>query len=186
RRSAEGHPERLDALMHEVVALGVDVIVTTAVAAAQRATDRIPIVAIANGALDTGLVVSLARPGRKLSGIGENNPDLYGKQLQLLKEAAPAISRVAVITYRPGSSLRRLWRVEMDRAARVLRLALLWVAADTPEELDAAFATIVRERADALYAEGNHVNYANGQRIADFALKQHLPSFGFPEEGMLI
>jgi putative ABC transport system substrate-binding protein len=74
----------------------------------------------------------------------------------------------------------------MDAAARLLRLTLLWVAADTPEDLDSALATIVRERADALYALGNHVNYANRQRIADFALKQRLPSFGFPEEGMLM
>src|SRR5262249_1646774 len=121
RRSAEGHPERLDALMQEVVALGVDIIVTTAAAAAHRATDRIPIVASTTRARDTGLVASMARPGRNLTGIGENNSELYGKQLQLLKEAAPAISRVAVIAYRPASGSRAQWRVEMDGAARVLR-----------------------------------------------------------------
>jgi putative ABC transport system substrate-binding protein len=74
----------------------------------------------------------------------------------------------------------------MDTAARALRLELLWLSADKPEDLDAAFERIVRERADALYADGNHVNYAQRQRIADFALKQRLPSFGFAEEGMLL
>jgi putative ABC transport system substrate-binding protein len=74
----------------------------------------------------------------------------------------------------------------MDAAARALQLELLWLRADKPEDLDAAFATIVRQRADALFADGNHVNYAQRQRIADFALKQRLPSFGFAEEGMLL
>jgi putative ABC transport system substrate-binding protein len=186
RRSTEGNPERMPALMREVVALGVDVIVTTAGADAQRATDRIPIVAAVDSVLDKALIASLARPGRNLTGIGENNPAIYGKQLQLLKEAVPAIARVAVLAYRPGSGQRDQWRTEMETAARELRVTLLWIAADTPRELDAAFATIVRERADALYALGNHVNYANRQQIADFALKQRLPSFGFPEEGMLM
>jgi putative ABC transport system substrate-binding protein len=74
----------------------------------------------------------------------------------------------------------------MDAAARRLRLELLWLSADNPEDLNAAFVTIGRERADALYADGNHVNYAERKRIADFALKERLPSFGFTEEGMLL
>lgn len=188
RRSSEGHPDRLPALMEELVRGDVDVIVTTGpgVRAAKRATDRIAIVGVVTNPLDTGAIDTLARPGGNVTGIGQDSPEMSGKQLQILKEAAPAISRVAVITYSPSPGPRARWRVEMDAAARSLRLELLWLGADKPEDLDAAFATIVRERADALYADGNHVNYAQRQRIADFALKQRLPSFGFAEEGMLL
>ena len=188
RRSSEGRPERLAALMQEVIGEGVDVIVTTGpgVKAAAHATDRIAIVGVVSNALDTGAIASLARPGRNVTGVGEDNPEIYGKQLQLLKEAVPAISRVAVIAYSPPNGSQARWRVEMEAAARRLRLELLWLSADKPEDLDAAFATIVRERADALYADGNHVNYAQRKRIGDFALKQRLPSFGFPEDGMLL
>jgi putative ABC transport system substrate-binding protein len=91
-----------------------------------------------------------------------------------------------VIAYSPQNGPRARWRTEMDAAARRLRLDLLWLSADKPQDLDAAFATIVREGANAVYADGNHVNYAERKRIAEFALKQRLPSFGFPEEGMLL
>jgi putative ABC transport system substrate-binding protein len=189
RRSSEGHPDRLPELMEEVVRSGVDVIVTTGPAgirAAQRATDRIAIVAVVSNALDTGVINSLARPGKNVTGIGSDTPEIAGKELQLLKESAPAISRVAVVASSPPAGPLERWRVEMDAAARALGVQLLWLAADKPEDLDAAFATIVSERADALYAVGNHVNYAQRQRIADFALKQRLPSVGFAEEGMLL
>ena len=189
RRSAEGRGrERLDALMQEVVGLGVDVIVTTGpgAEAAQRATDRIPIVGLVSNVLDAGLVDSLSRPGRNLTGIGENAPAIFGKELQLLKEAAPAISRVAVIGWRPRPGPLPRWHIELEAAARASQLELLWLNVDKPEEFDAAFATIVRERADALYAVGNHVNFAHDRRLADFALKQRLPSVGFPEAGMLL
>jgi putative ABC transport system substrate-binding protein len=187
-RSSEGYLDRLPVLMEEVVRQGVDVIVTTGagVRAAKRATDRIAIVGVVGNALDTGAIGSFARPGGNVTGIGQDNPEVYGKQLQLLKEVAPAISRVAVIASSPLDGPRARWRGEMDKAARALRLELLWLSADKPEDLNAAFERIVREHADALYADGNHVNYAQRQRIADFALKQRLPSFGFVEEGMLL
>jgi putative ABC transport system substrate-binding protein len=188
RLSSEGYPDRLPGLMEDVVRQSVDVIVTTGpgVRAAARATDRIAIVGVVGNALDTGAIESFARPGGNVTGIGQDNPEVYGKQLQLLKEAAPAISRVAVIAYSPPDGTRTRWRVEMDAAARALRLELVWLSADKPEDLDVVFATIVHQRADALFADGNHVNYAQRQRIADFALKQRLPSFGFTEEGMLL
>jgi putative ABC transport system substrate-binding protein len=190
RRSAEARgPERMAALMQEVVGLGVAVIVTTGgpgSRAAQNATDRIPIVGVVDYALETGLVASLARPGRNFTGIGENSAAIDGKRLQILKQAAPAISRVAVITYHPLPGPQPKWRIDIETAARSMGLNVLWLGVNVPEEFEATFATIVRERADALYVFSTHVNYAHQPRIADFALKHRLPSMGFPEAGMLL
>jgi putative tryptophan/tyrosine transport system substrate-binding protein len=189
RRSAEGQgPERMSALMQEMVALGVDVIVTTGagVSAAQRATDRIAIVGMVDTILDTGLVESLARPGRNVTGIGVSSAEGYGKELQLLKEAAPAVSRVAVVANRPLPGQRESWRLEIDAAASKLRMKIVWVAVDAAADFEAAFATIVRERADAIDVISNHINHAHRRRIAEFALRQRLPSIGFPEDGMLL
>jgi putative ABC transport system substrate-binding protein len=190
RRSAESRgPERMAALMQEVVALDVDVIVTTGspgARAAQSATDRIAIIGVVDNALETGLIASMARPGRNFTGIGENSSAMDGKRLQLLKEAAPAISRVAVIAYRPLAGPPPKWRIDMETAARSMRLDILWLGVDVPEQFDAAFETTMREHADALYVLSTHVNYAHQRRIADFALRQRLPSLGFPVAGMLL
>lgn len=189
RRSTEGRIDRLPMLMQEMVGLGVDVIVTVggpAVWAAHRATDRIAIVGLVDEILDMGLIDSLARPGHNLTGIGESDVVLHGKRLQLLREAAPSISRVAVITYHQGPNDRGDWRRKLDAAARAQKLEVSWHGVDAPEEFEAAFATIVRTRANAIYATATHVNDANAKLIADFALKQRLPSFGFPDEGMLL
>ena len=189
RRSAEGRGiEHMKELMQEVVSLNVDVIVTTGpgVSAAKNATDRIPIVGLVDNPLDTGLIDSLPRPGHNITGFGESSPAIYGKQLQLLKEAAPAISRVAVVGWHQSAEPSRRSRVEAEAAARDLRLKLLWLGVDKPEEFDEAFAAIVRERGDALIAIGTHVNYAHRRRIADFALKQRMPSLGFADAGMLM
>ena len=189
RRSAEGRPDRFPALMQQVVELDVDVIVTfgrPGVTADLRATQRIPIVGIVDNVLDAGLADSLARPGRNLTGVSENYPELEGKRLQLLKEAAPSISRVAVIGYRSLPVTTPQSRVELEAAARGMRIDVVWFGVDAPEELEAAYAAILRERADAVYALGTHVNFVSAKRIADFTLKQRLPSFGFPREGMLM
>lgn len=189
RRSTGGRIDRLPVLMQDVVGLGVDVIVTVggpAVWAAHRATDRIAIVGLVDEVLDLGIIDSLGRPGHNLTGIGESDVALHGKRLQLLKEAAPTISQVAVITYNQGPNDRGDWRRQLESAARALRLEVLWLGVDGPEAFEAAFATIVRTRADAIYATATHVNDANAKLIADFAIKHRLPSFGFPEEGMLL
>jgi putative ABC transport system substrate-binding protein len=175
--------------MQELVGLGVDVIVTVggpALCAAHRATDRIAIVGPVDEVLDMGLIDSLARPGHNLTGIGESDVMIHGKRLQLLKAAAPSISRVAVISYHQGPNDRGNWRRQLDTGARALKLDVLWRGVSTLEEFEAAFATIVRERASAIYATATHVNTVNAKLIADFALKHRLPSFGFSEEGMLL
>ena len=179
RRSSEPRTDRLDAVMNEVVALGVDVIVTfgPGVGAALRATSRIPIVGIVDDALEQGLVASLSRPGRNLTGIGIDFRGFHDKRLQLLKEAAPAISRVAVIasTPLPGRPRAR-WRDDLDAAARSMSTEMRWLGADTPEDLELAFATIARERQNALFVGSTALNFLHVQRIAAFAFGQRLPA----------
>jgi putative ABC transport system substrate-binding protein len=194
RRSAEGRPERLAPLMQELVAGNVDVIVTsgTGVSAATGATKRIPIVAVLYSARSDGLVSSLARPGGNLTGVGRlDERGLTGKWLQLLKEAAPRTSRVAVIanTPPPGPT-RASWRDDIDATARSMQLALMWPAVDTADQYDPAFATILRERANALILLGTNLNNYHARRVADWAVKHKLPSFSdsldFAESGGLL
>jgi ABC-type uncharacterized transport system substrate-binding protein len=164
RRSAEGRYERLPGLMRELLALPVDVIVAIgpALGAAMRATDTIPIVAVAADGLDDvgGHAASLARPGRNVTGqTAEIGWAVYGKRLQLLKEAVPNASRVAFL----GQSSRpsdRLWHPDTESAAHALGLTLVWVGADTPGELPAAFAAIAKKRANTLCVDATAVNYS--------------------------
>jgi putative ABC transport system substrate-binding protein len=189
RRSAEGQPSRFPALMREMVKLDVEVIVTfgsPGVKAALDATDRIPIVGLIDNILETGFIGTLDKPGHNLTGVSENFPELDGKRLQLLKEAAPSIKRVAVLGYRANTNQRARWRATFEAAAHTLGMEVIWLDVDAPDDLNPAFAVIGRERVDALYAAGTHVNYANATRIADFALRLGLPSFGFPRAGMLL
>jgi putative ABC transport system substrate-binding protein len=114
RRSAEGHSDRIDALMREMVELDVKVIVTfgEAVLAAQHASKTIAIVGLTGDPVELGLVDSLARPGRNVTGIGDHSSDGLGKELQLLKEAAPRISRVAFIAGHPMPGATTVGRID--------------------------------------------------------------------------
>lgn len=180
RRYAEGQLDRLPALAADLVRLKPDLIVTSStpcVLAVKQATTTIPIVISGAGALvEKGIVASLARPGGNLTGV-ENNPlELYGKRLELLKEAVPHITRVALLLEptNPGWNLRF---PGLETEARALGLQLQRVEARTPGEFDAAFAAIVASRADALliaaveiFAPPYH------QRLLDFAATHGLPS----------
>ena len=188
RRSAEGRYERLPTLMQELLALPVDVIVATGTAAwaAMRATDTIPIVSLAIEDLDAEGrgAASLARPGRNVTGITSEVglTLLNGKRLQLLTEAFPKASRVAFL----GGSFRtsdKTWRPAAEAAARALGLTLLWVGVDTPEQFEAAFAVIAKDRANALSVDGTAVNYVHMRSISEFAAKLRLPAIYTYREG---
>ena len=178
-RWSEGRTERLPALAIELVQLRVDVIVasgTQAVRAAKQATSTIPIVMAVSAHPDKiGLVESLARPGGNVTGLDNVGPDLKGKQLQLLKELAPKVSRVAVL-WNPANLVETFGFKEMVAAAAVIGVEIQSIDVRTPDDYLAAFATVTASRADALYAFGNPVNFKNRQLIADFALKSRLPS----------
>jgi putative ABC transport system substrate-binding protein len=197
RRSAEGQLERLPILMRELVELPVDVIVAVGNAAndAQLATSTIPIVAWIDDPVATRLTSSLARPTGNVTGLsGTVSPAIYGKRLQLLKEAAPGTRRVAAIDFKyvdsvitPGTHLRRL---AAATAARDLGVTLIAVGVDNPKDFEEAFANIVRERADAFIDMGTPNNFAHRHRLIEFAARRRLPAIyarrEFPEAAGLM
>jgi len=179
-RWAEGRFERLPDLAAELVRLKVDVIVsvvTQASLAAKNATRTIPIVMVAAGdPLGSGLVASLARPGGNVTGPSSMYAELAGKQLELLKETVPKVSRVAVL-WNPANAV---WQAQMLRAtevaARALGLQLQLLEARGPDELEGAFAAMTRERASALLVQVDVIFALHARRIADLAAKRHLPA----------
>ncbi len=179
-RFAERKLERLPDLAAELVGLKVDVIVTITTPAAQaakNATATIPVVmAGSSDPVELGLVASLARPGGNVTGV-TNNPGsgFAGKLVQLLKEAAPTIRRVATIHNLTIAPEVRGW-AEMQDAARALSLTLLSKDVRTAEDFDSAFAAIARERADALIVLPNSLNVTHTKGIVDFATKNRLPT----------
>jgi len=192
-RSAEGRPERLPALVREVAELPVDVIVTAGtpmVRAARQATDTIPIIAIGPNLVTLGLANSLARPGGNVTGLSfYAGPSMFGKRLDLLKRAAPAVTRIAYM----GQSVpvgKSMWTAETAEAARTLGLVLSGIAVDRPEDLDAAFGSMSRQRPDAILATDTPVNLGNRARIVEFAARERLPAiYGLrpsPEAGGLM
>ena len=178
-RWSEGKTERLPALAIELVQLKVDVIVassTQAVRAAKQATSTIPIVMAVSSYPDKiGLVESLARPGANVTGLSNVASEVGGKRLQLLREIAPKVSRVAVL-WNPASPVEPLGYREMQAAAAAAGVEIQSIEVRTPDDYSAAFASVTGNRADALYAFGNPVNFKNRQLIADFASKSRLPS----------
>ncbi|HEY2992992.1 MAG TPA: ABC transporter substrate-binding protein [Methylomirabilota bacterium] len=178
-RSAEGRPERLPALAAELVGVNVDLIVTSgtqAALAAKQATSVIPIVMASSGdAVGTGLVQSLGRPGGNVTGTTGISPELSGKRLQLVKEAFPRLSRIAVL-WNPGNPLDLLERKETESAARPLSLALQWLEARTADDIERAFATATREHAEILIVFPDPLFVLARRQIVDRAAKYRLPS----------
>ena len=157
RRYAGGHLERLPNLAAELVAMPVDVIVTagpTPVQAAMSATKRIPIVMIVGSSdpVGEGLVTSLARPGGNLTGSTYAvSPERFGKQLELLKEAAPGVVRIAVWWDIQMSIFQRSWESPLEIAAGKLGLHIQPpVQVLAREGVEGAFARMKQQRADAV------------------------------------
>ncbi|HVR93772.1 MAG TPA: ABC transporter substrate-binding protein [Casimicrobiaceae bacterium] len=179
-RWAEGNVERLPALAAELVRGKVDVIVApagSAALAAKNATSTIPIVMIfASDPVETGLVASLRRPGGNITGTTFTpGPEIFGKQLQILKEAVPHASRVAILS-NPADPSFALQVRQVEATARSLGIRLQHVEARGPEEFDSAFAAMARDRADALLVTGTSTFLAHRTRLAELAVKGRLPT----------
>jgi putative ABC transport system substrate-binding protein len=174
RRSAEGQPQRAPAIFAELITGGVDVIAMGGSRwlreAAQQATRTIPTVALFDAdPVAEGVVPSLARPGGNLTGVTISTGGAFiGKRLQLLKELAPAVARVACI----ASS--EVWESYRHGAAAADILPV-FAPVDRSDQFEEAFATILREHADALLTEGSPIIYVQRSRIVAFAAEHRLP-----------
>ena len=182
-RSADGKPERLPALAAELVALKVDVLFagggTLPALAAKQATNTLPIVfADAADPLTSGLVTNLARPGGNVTGLFALAAELVSKRLELLKQAVPTGSRVAVL-WQPGGLGERT-EGEMlyaaDVTARALGMRLQFVAARGPADIEGAFSAMISERAEALAVFPSSMLFADRRRVIDLAAKNRLPA----------
>jgi putative ABC transport system substrate-binding protein len=179
-RFAEGRFDRLPGLAAELVRLTVDVIVASplpAALAAKSATGTIPVVFM--GVADPvgqGLVASLAVPGGNVTGLSFSvGPDIFGKDLELLKDAVPRLRHVAVLS-NPASQGQRLILSNVKSAARSLGLQLQLLEARGPEEFDGAFAAMARERVGALFVVTDPAYSPHRARLAELAAKSRLPS----------
>jgi putative ABC transport system substrate-binding protein len=181
-RSAEGKVERLPALAAELVALKVDVIVasgTLAALAAKQATRTIPIVfSPAGDPVGSGLVTSLARPGGNVTGLSAIAPELVGKRLELLKQAVPGVSRVAVL-WQPGAFGERTEKDTLKRAevaARDLGVSLQFVEARGPDDFAKAFSDMSVARTGALTVLASNMFNSERRRLVNLAAEKRLPA----------
>jgi len=186
-RWADGRSERLPQLAGELVRLPVDVLCTAgsqASAAAKRATSTIPIV-FANVAFpdQTGLVASYPRPGGNITGIAFIGPE-YGKRLELLKEAQPRLSRVALI-YNPDNRGSVLALQETQRWATDLSIRLEPHKFRGPQDFEKVFGAIAGKRPEALMTTADPLIASYRRRIVDFAAKHRLPSM-YPTRDFVI
>ena len=181
-RDAGGNLDRLPALAAELVALKVDVIVapsTVAAPIAKQATKTLPIVfALVADPVGSGLVTSLARPGGNVTGLSVLATEIVGKRLELLKQAVPGVSRVAVL-WQPGSADERAQRdqlKEAEVAARALGMRLQFAEARGPGDFDRAFSEMVRARAAALILLGHVGFFSERRHLVDLTAKNRLPA----------
>jgi putative ABC transport system substrate-binding protein len=177
-RRADGRLDRLPDLAAELVRLEPDVIVadaTPAIRAAMQATSKVPVVmALAADPVGTGLVSNLARPGGNVTGVSLMLADLSSKRVQLLKDALPKITRVAVL-WNPDIAWHKVMLTEVETAARSLGLHLLVVPVEGPGELEGAFSTMARGRVDAVFLGDSPLFSAHRARVLGLAAKHRLP-----------
>ena len=178
-RRADGKTERLGELAAELVARHMDVIVTAsndAALAAKRATDSIPIVMAAVGNPEQrGLVASLSRPGGNITGLTlDTGPEIAGKMLGLLKEAAPRISRVAMLTAVSDTSAL-LWTEHSNTAAKALGMEVRTFAIGDPDRLSDVLSEITRSNYDGLLVSTSALVFSLRRRILESATTNHLP-----------
>jgi putative ABC transport system substrate-binding protein len=179
-RYAESDPARFPELAAELGALKVDVIMTgpsEAVAVAHRKAPEIPIVMTGTAlAVHLGFVQSLARPGGNITGVVSQIESIGEKNWQLGKEIGPGIERVGIIHSPTIVGSLASFKIEKEQMAPRLGLAVLPIPLSNPADLDEAFATIARERVQALGVHLTPAIFAQRGRIAAFAIERRLPT----------
>ncbi len=179
-RFADGKPERLPGLAAELARLNVDVIVTGVTElglAAKRATTTVPIVVFAaSDVVASGLVASVHRPGGNVTGLTSDiDPVIFARNVELLKEVVPGLSRAAILGDPSYPGTAPYWRATED-AARHLGVALRPIEVRKADELRPAFATMTRDRVDAVIVFANLVTFAARKEIAALALQNRVPA----------
>jgi putative ABC transport system substrate-binding protein len=180
-RWAEEKYDRLPNLAAELVGFKVDLIITHGTPgsrAAKQATTMIPVVIAAIGdAVEAGVVASLARPGGNITGSSFFMPELTAKRLELIKEAIPSVSRVAVLL-NPDNRVNQPVLKEMQSTAQSLGLELQRVEVRASEDFASAFSVMVKKQAGALAVPEDAMLNSQAERIADLAIKSRLPTIG--------
>ena len=192
-RWAEGKYDRYPTLAAELVRSKVDVIVAQsgeATQATRRVTKTIPIVmSMVMDPVGSGIVGSLAHPEGNVTGTSFMAPDLVGKQLELIKEVVPKVSRVALLRH-PTNPASATYTPAAEAAARILGVQLQILDARTAQEIDTAFATMTRERAGSLVIFPDAFFGTQRRQIAELAAKTRLPAIhggpGYAEIGGLM
>jgi putative tryptophan/tyrosine transport system substrate-binding protein len=192
-RYAEGKLDRLPALASELVRLKVDVVLTAGPAAtrsAKQATATIPIVmGFHDDPVGSGVADSLARPGGNITGLSTLAPEISGKQLELLREITPKLSRVAVLGHatQPGNpqALR-----EINLAADAVGLQLQYLEIQAPKDIETAFQAASKERAGAVLVMASPITFTQRRQVVDLAVKSRLPTIysrpEYVEDGGLV
>jgi ABC-type uncharacterized transport system substrate-binding protein len=180
RRFAEGSQERLSALAAELVQLKVDVLVTGSnpvIAAVKQVTATIPVVmAVSRDPVGAGFIASLARPGGNITGLANDpDPEIIGKNLELLKRAAPRVSRVAFL-WNPVPPGAGNYKNVVESAARNLGLAFQSVEVRGRNEFEGAFAAMVRERANGVVVAADPVMFGPRSQVVLLAARSRLPA----------
>lgn len=185
-RFAEGRAEQLAGLAAELVQLKVDLIVTQgglSAVAAKQATSTIPIVMAlsAGDAVATGLIASLARPGGNITGMTDESVQLSAKRMQILKEAVPKASVIAILWNADDQGMTLRYR-EIEKAARILNVEVQALSVRAPDDFAVAFSAMTRRRPDAIFLVADPFTTLNRKRVIEFAATQRIPTmyeFGF-------
>ena len=192
-RYAEEKPDRLSEFVAELVRLKMDVIVSAAPAVTRpvkQATKTIPIVmAFDDDPVGNDFVTSLARPGGNITGLSNLSPEISGKQLELLKEIVPRLTRVAVLGTSKRAGNAQSFK-EIELAAAVFGVKVYYIDVHEPQDLETAFRGARKELVDAVLVFGGPVFNSRRKQLADLALRNKLPAIyprqEFVEEGGLM
>ena len=178
-RWANAQQERLPGLAAELVEQKVDVIVTVggpATGAAKRASPSIPVVmALVGDAVRLGLVDGLAQPGGHVTGVTDESAELSAKRLELLKEAVPKATRMAVLWNADDLGMTMRFQ-EVEKAARVLHVTVQPLGVREPNDFDTAFQAMIQNRPDALFLVTDALTLLNRKRVIEFAEKYRIPA----------
>jgi ABC-type uncharacterized transport system substrate-binding protein len=182
-RWARGDYDALPALAAELVAMGVVAIAATgdvaSARAAQRASSTVPVVfTIGGDPVRHGLVKSLNRPGGNVTGILFNQNVLGGKRVELLREIAPKVSRVALLM-NPTNPNVKVEEMDAEAGAKKLGLETITLNARNAREIDAAFEQLLRAKADGIITATDPITLDRREQIVAFANRHNLPVVGF-------